>query len=261
MSLYRWRGLSSNRTFVGFDNYQKLAADHLFWQCVKNNLWLLVVGGTALIALGLLLAHGMQTRGALTRFLRSIYLFPQVVSLVVVAILWMFLYNPTHGLVPDLVRRIGIQPPAEGFLGSSILALPAVCAAFVWYALGFYVMLFSAGVQQIPIEVSEAAELDGATGPRRFFGITWPLLWAVRRVACVYVVINVMNVFALVYLMTRGGPDRHTDTMLTYLYEQAFVDRQFGYAASLAVVNLVIALLLSAFVMLLLRRNPTAAKT
>lgn len=104
--------------------------------------------------------------------------------------------------------------------------------------------------------MKEAAELDGATGWTRFWSVTWPLLWAVKRVALVQIVIAVTSVFALVYLMTQGGPDRSTETMLTYLYQQAFVNNQFGYAASLAVVNLVIALGLSLGVLWLYRRNP-----
>src|SRR5579885_3787212 len=97
----------------------------------------------------------------------------------------------------------------------------------------------------IPGEVIEAAELDGSTGFHKFRKITWPMLYSVKRVAAVYVVVNVMNVFALVFLMTQGGPDRHTEVMLTYLYEQAFTDSQFGYAAALAVANFIIAMILS----------------
>lgn len=256
MSAYRWRGLSTNRVFVGPDNFSKLASDDVFKQALINNLWLMLVGGLAIIVIAVAVAHGMQRSTAFTRFLRGVYLFPQAVSLVVVAILWMFLYNPSYGVIPSAMNALHISPPEEGFLGSSSLALPAVGVAFVWYAVGFYVMLFSAGLNQIPTEVSEAAELDGAKGIAKFFKVTWPLLWSIKKIAYMYIVINVMNIFAIVLLMTRGGPDRKTETMLTYLYEQAFTNRQFGYATSMAIANLIIALGLALLLMFLFRKNP-----
>lgn len=256
MSAYRWKGLSVTRTYVGFENYSKLIGDEAFRKALVNNLWLMVAGGLAIIVIAVAVAHGMQRAGRLTKLLRGIYLFPQVVSLVVVAILWAFLYNPTYGIVGSIVEGVGISPPREGWLGSSTWALPAVGVAFVWYAVGFYIMLFSAGLNGIPSEVNEAADLDGAKGFTKFVRVTWPLLWSIKRIAYVYIVINVMNIFALVLLMTRGGPDRGTETMLTYLYEQAFQNRQFGYATSIAVANLLLALCLSLFLMFLLRKNP-----
>jgi N-acetylglucosamine transport system permease protein len=108
--------------------------------------------------------------------------------------------------------------------------------------------------------VHEAALLDGVEGFRRFRTITLPMLWGVMRVAMVYVVINALNVFALVFLMTVGGPDRRTETMLTYLYEQAFKNSEFGYGTALAVANFAIVMLLSGCVMALFRRNPQEAR-
>jgi N-acetylglucosamine transport system permease protein len=112
----------------------------------------------------------------------------------------------------------------------------------------------------IPQEVNEAADLDGAKGMTKFWRVTWPMLWSVKRVAIVYIVINVMNIFALVYLMTKGQPDRKTEVMLTYLYEQAFTNGQFGYATSLAVANFVVAMGLSLILMFVFRKNPEGAR-
>lgn len=261
LSLYRWRGVSAKRTFVGVENFDRLWGDSVFWQALRNNLWVLVVGGIALISVGVAIAVAMKGSGRIGKVLRGVYLFPQVISLVVVAILWQFLYNPSFGLVDTGLKRIGLPTPEKGWLGDSNLALPAVTVAFLWYALGFYIMLFAAGIQQIPEEVDEAAELDGAFGWRKFWGVTWPMLWSVKRVAATYVVINVMNIFALVYLMTAGGPDRKTEVLLTYLYEQAFKNTQYGYATAIAVANFIVAMGLAGILAFIFRKNPEGARS
>ena len=258
LSAFRWRGVSAKQTFVGADNYRKLADDGVFWTALKNNLWLLVVCGVLLVVLGLLIAHAMQSSGRVSRLLRSVYLFPQVISLVVVSILWMFMLNPSFGLVNGSLKAMGVE--GRTWLGDPATALPSVGAAFLWYALGFYVMLFAAGLRSIPQEVVEAAELDGSQGMHRFRKITWPMLWSIKRIALAYIAINVMNVFALVYLMTQGGPDRRTEVMLTYLYQQAFQNSEFGYATALAVASFAVSMALALLVLGLYRRNPMEAR-
>ncbi|MBA3725626.1 MAG: sugar ABC transporter permease [Armatimonadetes bacterium] len=260
LSLYRWRGVSAKKTYVGLENFQALTRDDVLWQALKNNLWLLVVGGLAVLVIGVTIAHAMQGSGWMARALRGVYLFPQVISLVVVAILWMFLYNPSFGLITSGLNAIGLGDLARPWLGDSKTALPSVGIAFLWYVLGFYIMLFAAGIKSIPSEIHEAAALDGSAGLSKFWKVTWPMLWSVKRVAVVYIVINVMNVFALVYLMTQGGPDRKTEVMLTYLYEQAFKNNQFGYATALAVGVFVVSMALCLILMFLFRKNPEEAR-
>jgi N-acetylglucosamine transport system permease protein len=260
MSLYRWRGVSARREFTGLENFARLVQDDVFLRAVKNNLWLFIVGGLVIVALGVLLAHGVQGSGRLARAIRSVYLFPQVISLVVVAIIWMFVFNPSTGLVDGIAQAVGLGASSKAWLGDPATALPAVGLAFVWWAIGFYIMLFAAGIEGIPQEVKEASRLDGASGAKQFLAITWPMLWPIKRVAITYIAINVVNVFVLVHLMTQGGPDRSTEVMLTYLYEQAFKNNQFGYATALAVANFALAMALGGAVMLWFRRNPMEAK-
>ncbi len=254
------RGVSANRRFVGLDNFKKVWDDDIFRGAVGHNVWMLVFCGAALIALGVALAHAATGKGRTASLVRGIVLIPQAMSLVVVAILWMFLLNPSFGLVDRLLSLVGIGSPEQGLLGASRTALVCVGGAFVWYVLGFYILLFATGLQAIPADLHEAASLDGAQGWRKFRQVTWPLLWSVKRIAVTYLVIHVMNVFTLVYLMTQGGPDRATEVMLTYLYEQAFKNTQFGYATALAVINFVIAMLLSLAVLAWFRRSPEEAR-
>jgi N-acetylglucosamine transport system permease protein len=253
LSMFRWKGVSSQKTFVGAENFTDLAKDEAFHKAVSNNLYLLVVGGFAILVLSVLLSHGMQSNGRGVRVLRGLYLFPQVISLVVVALIWQFIYHPSQGFVsPNGLNVKAISQP----LANSTQALTAVGIAFVWYALGFYIMLFSAGLKQIPEEVGEAAQLDGSSGWHRFWNVTWPMLWSVKRIATIYIVINVLNIFALVWVMTEGGPNRATETLLTLLYKTAFKESKFGYGTSVAVANFAIAMVLAAILMFIYRKNP-----
>jgi N-acetylglucosamine transport system permease protein len=259
-SFFHWKGVSEKREFAGLDNFVTLAKDKVVQQSLSHNLMLLVGAGFVILVLALLLAHAMQGEGRAMRALRGVYLFPHMISVVVVAALWMFIFNPTFGLLTGGMRLVGLADWARPWLGDSGTALVCVGVTFVWYALGFYVMLFTAALRGLPAEVNEAALLDGAMGFRRFRTITWPLLWSIKRIAIVYIVINSFNIFALVYVLTVGGPDRSTEVMLTYLYELAFKNSEFGLATALAVVNFIVVMLTSGIVMRALRQDPTEAR-
>lgn len=255
-SAYQWRGVSTERKYVGFDNFNRIAHDAVFWTSARNSLTIFLVGGLAILAIAVAVAHGLQGTGGVARVLRSIVLFPQMISLVAVAVLWMFIFNPQFGLLTGTMKAVGLESQLHTWLGDPKTALPSVGVAFAWYAAGFYIMLFAAGIKSLPAELFEASELDGAVGMRRFWSITWPLLWSVKRIAVVHLAITVVNIFALVMLMTNGGPDRATEVMLTYLYQKAFHDSQFGYATAIAVVNFVMVMLLAAAILLAFRRDP-----
>jgi ABC-type sugar transport system permease subunit len=257
--------MSSTKTFVGFDNFKQLFHDGVFWQSLLHNAWIFIFGGSAILILALGIAHAVQGESRAIKALRSVYLFPNLMSLVVVAILWQFVYHPSIGILNSLVKLFGVgthpkvgAPVVEAsILGNPTKALPAVIITFVWFSVGFYIMLFSAGIRQIPQEVAEASKLDGAEGFFRFRKVTLPLLWSVGRIAVIYLVINTLNVFALVFLMTHGGPDRKTEVMLTYLYEQAFVNSDYGAATALAIANLIIVMGVSGVIMALTRKDPS----
>ncbi len=257
-SMYEWRGISDQKNFVGLQNFKDLFTDNVFWLSLEHNLLILVGAGALFLGVGMLVAHALQGEGRISKGMRSVYLFPQMISLVVVAVLWQFIYNPSFGLLTPVLKLVGLGKLAsEGIAATASTALPAVAIAYVWYGVGFYIMVLSAGIRGIPSEVQEAATLDGAKGFQRFREITLPQLWAVMRVSVVYIVIHAVNIFALVFLMTQGGPDRKTEVMLTYLYERAFVDSKFGFATALAVANFIVVMALSGLVMRLYRKDPT----
>lgn len=260
LGFYRWKGVSAKITFIGLDNYKSILTDDVFWKALTNNLLLLVVGGLVLIGAGVGIALAMQGQDRVAKSVRAIYLFPQVVSMIVVAIIWRFMFNPAFGLVPKAGEAMKIAMPEAGILATPNLAKLAILIAFVWHGIGFYVMLFGAGIQSIDTEVIEAAELDGSSGWHRFSKVIWPLLWSVKKVATVYVVSNVTNLFGLVFIMTQGGPDHATDSLLYLLYDRNS-QSLYGYAAAMGAVNFVVAMALSGLVLVLTGKNPERTRT
>lgn len=255
-SMFNWRGISPNKTFVGAKNLVKYAGDPTMLTAGKNQALLLMCGGLMIIMFAVSIAHALLVPSKTSKFIQSIMLFPQVVSMVVVGIIWQFMLNPRYGMLISFCRFIHIPIPKDGVLGIEGWANVAVLIAFVWHALGFYVMLFGAGLRNIDTEIIEASELDGASGWTRFRRITWPLLWSVKRVAVIYVVANVMGTFALVQLLTNAGPDNATQVFLTYMYQKGWEQNQMGQASAIAVYSFITAMVLGALVWRVIGRNP-----
>jgi len=240
VALHRWRGLSGNMVFVGLENFGGLTKDDTFRAALSHNVVFFLMVATSVLTLGLFFANTLARdfRGA--EFFRGLFLFPNVVSIVAVSTLWMFLYNPNWGLINAFFRLIGQPQWALPWLASKT-ALPAVAVTYVWYVLGFYVLLFRAGIQSIAAEVNEAAMIDGATGSQRFWAVTLPLLNPIVRLAVIYLIINSMNLFALVWVMAPpSGTAGATELALTYLYQKGFVEQNFGYATAIGAVNFVV---------------------
>lgn len=259
-SLFRFRGLSNKMEYVGLENFQRLMNDSVLVKSVVNNL--LLAGGCMVFVLvaAMLIAHAADMENATGRMLRAVYLFPHVISMVVVAILWKFIFHPTIGpLSQQNLEPFGFQN-VPAWLGDSRTALLTVGIAFCWYALGFYIMVLSAGIRGIPEDVKEAAALDGSRGFFHFRAVTWPLLWSVRRIVVIHVIIATLNTFALVQLMTAGGPDYSSEVTLSYLYSKGIEQSIYGEATAIAVINVAMVMTLAGIVMLMFRRDPQEAR-
>ncbi|MEV4702493.1 sugar ABC transporter permease [Actinoplanes sp. NPDC049316] len=244
LSLTDWTGVAGEARFVGADNYRRLTEDSLFVDAVRNNALLLVVVPLVTVAIGLFLASMLHLGGRGGRrsvpgagAYQIIYFFPQLLSLVVVAVLWSFVYNPNTGLLNGALRAVGLGGLAASWLASPSLALPAVMAVLIWSSVGFYVVLFSAAIDGIPHELFEAAVLDGAGGWATFRNVTLPLVRDTVQVAFVYLGIAALDAFAVVQVMTvgPGGPDGATEVIGLSLYRNAFQYGKFGYASAMGV--------------------------
>lgn len=243
-SLYRWSGLSETKTFVGLQNFQALFSEQppQMLRYLGHNAIFLLSG--ALVALPLALFFGSvltsKTRGS--GFYRAVYLFPNVISVVAVASLWYFIYDGDSGLLNAALKLAGLSGNPKGWLGDSSTALYAIIATSIWAMLGFYILLFNAGVQNIPVSLIEAADLDGAGGFQKFRTVVLPLVWEVFKLGVLYMIIYSLNVFGLVYVMNLNQPNSDTDVLLTYLYQKGFAENDFGYAAAIASVGFIIIL-------------------
>ncbi|MFG2759060.1 carbohydrate ABC transporter permease [Streptomyces wuyuanensis] len=265
-----WTGLSPDFTMVGFDNYARLLDDDVFWKSLQHSLLFALVLPVVTIGLALFFAFminvgGRHRKGAAisgvrgSSFYKIAYFFPQVLSIAIVALLFQFAYNPESGAINSALKAVGLGDVQPLWLGDPDLALWCVMAVLVWSTVGFFVVLFSAGMASIPKDFYEAALLDGASRVTTFFRITLPLLWDTIQSGWVYMGILALGAesFAVVQIMTTGpgGPDYSTTVMVLYVYQSAFRDGAAAYATTIGVALLVVTLAFAAVVMKLGRRE------
>ncbi|MFF1546536.1 carbohydrate ABC transporter permease [Streptomyces sp. NPDC058291] len=266
-----WTGLSPEFTMVGLDNYRRMLDDDIFWKSLQHSLMFALVLPLVTIGLALFFAFMINVGGRRRRggpavsgvrgsgFYKIVYFFPQVLSIAIVALLFAFAYNPDSGAINSFLRGIGLDGVQPLWLGDPDLALWCVMAVLVWSTVGFFVVLFSAGMASVPADLYEAALLDGANRTATFFRITLPLLWDTVQSGWVYMGILALGAesFAVVQIMTTGpgGPDYSTTVLVLYVYQKAFRDGQAAYATTIGVALLAVTLAFAAVVLRLGRRE------
>lgn len=240
--------------FAGFKNYQKMMIDPLFWQSIKVTLTYALWLVPALYVTGLGLALLVQRTNGFNGAMRSLFFMPQMVSLVVVALVWQMLAVDKIGLLPRLASALEFG--GISFLGSPSLALFTVVFVSVWFLMGFYMLIFLGGLQDIPREYYEAARIDGAGPLASFWYITLPLLrptsFFVLIVSMVAAVAGAQT-FDLVYVMTKGGPANATLMTIFYIYLQAFQYNAFGYAGAMASILVLVLMAITVLLFLVTR--------
>lgn len=244
----RWTGFSANIKFNGLNNFIKLFADEKFWNALSHNGIALLVLPPVVIGIALFFSFLFTQGLKLARFFRVSFFFPQVLSVVIVGVLWGFVYHPTIGILNSVIDLLGIdQMQSFPWLGDRRTVFGSVLAVVIWQSVGFYMVLFIAAMQTVPQDYYEAARVDGAGPWTMFWGLTVPLIWDTIRTAIVFLAIGAMDLFAIVTVMTNGtgGPSRAADVVPVYLYSKAFSEGQFGYATAMGLVLLIIVLGLS----------------
>lgn len=237
---------SEVRRFVGLGNYLELFRDPVFWISLRNNVIILVGSVIFQVGLGLILAAVFDRtirRGS--TLLRTLIFAPVVMSSVAVGVVWQMLLNPQLGVVTPILKALNIPPPSLGWLGDPTLAIIGVLIVACWQYTGYMMVLLLAGMQSVPIELYEAATLDGASERQSFWFVTLPNIRRVLLTATLITMIGAFKVFDLVYILTGGGPANASQVLGTYLYNQAFTQARMGYACAIAVVLLVFAMSLS----------------
>lgn len=229
--------------FVALENYRTLFEDDLFWKCLKNTAYftVVIVPVEAVLALGLAMLVNRKIKGR--TFFRISYFAPVILSMTVVSILWVFMYNPNDGLFNALLNLVGI--PSQKFLRSADQAMNSILVMSIWQGVGYQMIIYIAGLNNISEELYEAASIDGANAFKRFWYITIPGLRNVISFLVVYVTIQAFKVFTQPYIMTFGGPQNSTRTLVYYIYQQGFQYKKAGYASCMAVVFFLIVVAVS----------------
>jgi raffinose/stachyose/melibiose transport system permease protein len=245
-SLFNWNGMGLATHFVGLNNYQQILTDHVFIKAVLNCFLIVVLSLAIQLPLALMLAIMVGRDLPGRAFFRTIFFLPYVISEVITAIIWIGLLSPDpeRGLINAiLVLLPGVH--AQNFLGDVHQVLACVFVVLTWKYFGLHLLLFMAGLQNIPKEIEEAAMIDGANRWQTLRSVTVPLLGSTIRTTVLLSVLGSLTQFNLVWIMTRGGPVNASEFMATYMYRYAFIRFQLGYGSAVALVMLAICLVFS----------------
>ena len=219
---------------VGLRNFATLLQDTTFLSSLGNTFYFavftVIFGSITALLIALLLNRNLAGR----TFFRTVVYLPQAMSYVAAALIWMWIYDPLYGLLNDLLRHLGLVP--VDWLTNPSTAMPSIIILSVWRTSGYYMVIFLAGLQGIPRQIYEAAEIDGARGARAFFSITLPLLMPTVFLVVVMWSIGAMQMFTQAYVMTGGGPAGATSTVVYQVYLSAFQYLKLGYASAESVV-------------------------
>ena len=253
MSLFRWGGFSNNKEFVGLDNFKILWMDENFFRTMQNTILLIVVVTIFTVVLAVVFAAILSTekiRG--NNLFRIIFYIPNILSIVVIAGILSAVYDPKAGLLnailPEAWNRL--------WLGDQSIVIYSLAFALIWQAIGYYMVMYMAGMANIPASLYEAADLDGAGKIGKFFNVTLPLIWNSIRTTLTFFIISTINLsFLLVQILTDGGPDGSTEVFLSYMFKQAYTISSYGYGMAIGVVVFIFSFGLSGIVSHITKRD------
>ena len=230
-------------TWVGLDNFGELMQTPRFWRAMQNTFFYTLLSVPLGMAIALALAMGLDQAIRGIAWIRTMYFLPLVTSAVAVGLVWLWIYAPAGGLLNVLLSTFGIPP--QRWVSDPFWAMPAIIVMSVWQGLGVNIIIFLAGLQGIPAHLYEAAKIDGAGTWAQFRKITWPLLSPTTFYVLVIGVINAMQAFSQMHVMTQGGPLGRTTTIVYYLYQLAFENFTMGRASAVACILFVLLLVLT----------------
>lgn len=244
-SFFDWSGSSQVKTFIGFDNYIKLINDSIIPGTIIHDYFLVVTKVIGIMIMAMFFAVALtQLKIKEAPFYRIVFFFPNIMSVVVIGILWTFIYNPSLGLVNSGLEFLGLESWARPWLGDETWALPSLVLPSIWAGIGLFMLMLMGGIANVSKSYYEAAEIDGANEWQQFWKVTLPLVWPQIKISVLYIVITTLNgSFIIVQVMTKGGPNNATHVMGSYLYQQAFERYNFGYGATIGVMILILSLI------------------
>jgi len=232
--------------FIGIRNFVRLFNDEGFRISLWNTFYFTLVSVPFTIVIALFLAVLLNQKLKGIKFFRTFYFFPYISSMVAVAVVWNMLYHPSMGPINNFLRLLGIDNPL-GWTTSITWAMPAVIIMSVWKQVGYYMVIYLAGLQGIPEQLYESATIDGANWWQKFRYVTVPMLSPATFLITMLLIIGSFKVFDQIVIMTEGGPGRATNVLVYYIYDQAFLYFRFGYASAAAMVMFLIVLFFALF--------------
>jgi ABC-type sugar transport systems, permease components len=233
LSFQQWDMINPEKTFVGWDNYSQLMKDDVFWMSLRNTFLYMLMTMPISIAIGLGLALLIESLRGGRAFYRFIFYLPVVSSIAVIAIIWTLMYDDQHGIVNELLAAIGIDGP--NWLSQTSSSLWAVAIVGIWKSFGYEMLLFTSGLKAIDRGIYEAASIDGAGRLRKFVHVTLPLLSPITLFIFIMGIISSFQNFALIKIMTGGGPNNSSNVLVYELYQEAFQFFSVGKAAAISI--------------------------
>ena len=231
---YKWNGISSDKLFIGLDNWKTLLTDRVFWMSFGHNIIVMIFSILLQIPLGLMLATFLDATGKKGNFFKIVWFFPYLMSSVAIAFLFNYILATNGGLFSSLATFFTGKRTLVDLLGKNPQALFAVIGVMAWQFTPFYMVYFIAGYGNIDTSLYEAAVIDGCTRKDYLFKIAIPLLGPIFKTACTMSLIGSLKYFDMVFNMTQGGPARGTELMATYMYRLSFSEFNMGYGSCVA---------------------------
>ncbi|WP_105614847.1 carbohydrate ABC transporter permease [Vallitalea okinawensis] len=243
ISFSDWDGFSE-MNFIGLGNYIRLFSDHVFLVSLKNTLIYTLGSVPFIILFALLVAVALNQGIRGVKFFRAAFFIPHVTAALAIAAVWQLLYHPTVGPINNVLMSLGMDNPPL-WLSSSSYAMLAVIIMTIWKRMGYFMVMFLAGLQGIPEVLYEAADIDGASKFRKFIHITVPMLSPVMFFSCIMAIIQSFKVFSEIYALTQGGPGYATNVLVYNIYIEAFDNFNFGYASAQSYILFIIILVVT----------------
>lgn len=244
LAFYKWDILGTPK-FVGLKNFEKMFSDPTFLSSLWHTFYFTILVVPPIIIFSFLIAVLINGKVHFKNLLRSAFYLPFTLSISVVCLTWGMIYSPFFGIFAQVFKFFGLKP--INWLGDATWAMPAIAITTIWWTIGFGIILYIAGLQQIPSSYYEAADLDGANGTQKMFFITIPLLKRTHLLVIVMQILASLQIFGQVFIMTSGGPAGKTRVLLMYVYEQGFRYFKMGYAQAMVLILFLIMLVFAYF--------------
>jgi len=253
-SFTNWDGIARTYRWIGLKNFQTVVSDSSFKQIVFNTLYLTIIYVPVLNVVALLLAVGVYNAGKAGNVYKAMLFFPNLLSMTVIGLIWNIIYR-YNGLFNQFLKIVGLKVLVQDWLGQVNTVLPAMSVTIIWFAVGYYLLIYLAGLNTVPVEIYESAEVEGVSGWQKLVRITIPLIAPSITINAVLSTIGIVTLFDLPFVLTRGGPGFKSQTIAMHVYAYAFQQLRTSYALALAVILGAFAILITALQLRFLRRR------